>query len=95
MGQRRIIDIPYPQFREILKIAVREKKKIDPYQKEPWAAYVKKHRIPEAAFRVRVNSATLSGKTEALIIEGTAEHDGYYRHSVDEQVCMKFESGVD
>lgn len=79
----------------MLLYATNKKKKIEPNQKEPWKAYVRKHNIPEAGFRVRANAGTLSGKTDAVIIEGTEEYDGYYLHSPDEQFCMKFESGID
>ena len=95
MGERRIIEIHYPEFQKILRSATDQKKKIMPFEKEPWQAYVRKHNIPEAGFRVRANAGTLSGKTDAVIIDGAGEIDGYYLHSADEQFCLKFESGVD
>ena len=95
MGQRRIIEIHYPEFQKALRSATNQKKKILPADKEAWKAYVRKHNIPEAGFKVRANSGTLSGQTDAVIIEGTGENDGYYLYSADEQFCMKFESGVD
>jgi len=95
VGQRRIIEIHYPEFKRILEYAADQGKKIEPGEKEAWKAYVRKHNIPEAGFKVRANAGTRSGNTVAVIIEGTAEYDGYYLHSPDEQFCMKFESGVD
>ena len=95
MGERRIIEIHYPEFKAILRAATDQKKKIMPIDKELWKAYVRKHNIPEAGFKVKANAGTLSGKTEAVIIDGTGDADGYYLHSPDEQFCLKFESGVD
>ena len=95
MAERRIVEVPYGTFYDILNKARREKKMIETRDKEAWSAYVRKHDIPEAAFRVRVNGETMWGDSEPVIIEGTEKDDGYYRYSLDEKFCMKFESGVD
>ena len=95
MGERRVVEIPYSEFINILRHAIRTNTKIEPGDKEAWDAYVRKHDIPEAGFRVRVDGATVGGGTVAVIIEGTEEYDGYYRYSADEQICMRFESGLD
>lgn len=95
MGQSRIIEVAYSEFRSILEFAIKQKKKIDPTQKEAWKAYVKAHNVPEAGFRVRANAKTLSGKTDAVIIDGTGEYDGYYLYSTDEQISLKFEPASD
>lgn len=95
MGKRRIIEIHYPDFVRATQAAVRLKKKIMPSEKEAWQAYVRKHDVPEAGFRVHANAGTMLGKVDAVIIDGAGDIDGYYLYSADEQFCMKFESGLD
>lgn len=95
MGERRIIEIDYPEFQKILEFATLHRHRIEPGDREAWKAYVRKHRVPEAGFKVRANSELVSGDTEAVIIDGTGEYDGYYLHSADDHLCLKFESGLD
>lgn len=95
MGQRRIIELQYPEFKAILKVAANNGNKIEPIDKEAWAAFVRKHDVPVGAFRKRADASAMSGPTKAVIIEGAGEHDGYYLHSPDDEMCMKFESGLD
>jgi len=91
MGQGRILEVAYPKFKNILTAAGREGQKVDPSQKAAWKEALGPYKRSEAGFKVRANATTLSGVTNAVIISGLGEDDGYYLYSVDEQVCMKLE----
>ncbi len=91
MGQGRILEVAYPKFKAILTVAVRDGQKFDPSQKVEWKEALKPYKNSEAGFKVRANAKTLSGITNAVIIAGLGEDDGYYLYSIDEQVCMKLE----
>ena len=95
MGERRVFEIPYSDFSQILRSASNKKQKIEKTNKEAWKSYVTKHTVPEPALLYRGKSATLSGKVDVIIIDGAGESDGYYVYSADEQVSLKFESGVE
>ncbi len=91
MGQGRILEVAYPKFKSILTAAKRNGEKFDPSQKAAWREALGPYKQSEAGFRVRANAKTLSGVTDAVIVRGLGEDDGYYLYSVDEQVCMKLE----
>jgi hypothetical protein len=95
MGERRVIECHYPDFERDLRTATNQKHKIEPTNKAAWEAFVAKHDVPEPALKTKANAATMSGRTEAVIIEGAGSIDGYYRFSRDERYAMKFESGID
>jgi len=91
MGQGRILEVAYPKFKSILDAARREGEKFDPSQKIAWKEALGPYKNSEAGFRVRANAKTMSGVTDAVIVRGLGENDGYYLYSSDEQVCMKLE----
>jgi hypothetical protein len=91
MGQGRILEIAYPKFKSILISVKRDGEKFDPSQKVAWKEALGPYKNSEAGFRVRANAMTMGGVTDAVIIRGLDEHDGYYLYSPDEQVCMKLE----
>ena len=95
MSERRVYELAYPELAVILRNATNKKKKIEKSDREEWKAYVKKHNVPEAVLMYRGKSATLSGKVEAVIVEGMGKSDGYFVFSSDEQFCLKFESGLE
>ena len=95
MGERRIYEVQYSDLSSILRKLTNSSKKIEKSDKEAWTAWVKKHNVPEAAVMSRGKTGTMSGKLDAVIIDGVGTADGYYVYSADESVCMKFESGLD
>lgn len=95
MGERRVIEVFYPDFSSSLRNATNAKKKIEKANKEAWAAYVKKHNVPEPALLSRGKSGTLSGKVDLVIIDGAGKSDGYYVYCTGEDFCLKFESGIE
>jgi hypothetical protein len=88
-----MIEIHYPEFLKILRVATDTNKKIDKTDKEAWAAFVKKHKVPEAGFAVHAKAGAMSGKLRSVIIDGAGEADGYYMYSPDDQFCLKYEVG--
>ena len=95
MSQRRIYEIQYSDFSTKLRNATNLHKKIEKPNKEAWNNYVRKHNVPEPVMWSRGKSGTLSGKVNAVIIDGVGEADGYYIYSSDEAFCLKFESGLE
>lgn len=95
MGERRIYEVQYSELSGILRKLTNSSKKIEKSDKEAWAAYVKKHNVPEAAVLSRGKTGTMSGKVDSVIIDGVGKADGYYVYSADESFCMKFESGLE
>lgn len=95
MGTRRIIEFQYSDLSSILRRPSNADKKIEKSNKEAWMAFVRKHNVPEAAIMSRGKTGTMSGKVEAVIIEGLGTYDGYYVFSADESFCLKFESGLE
>lgn len=93
MGERRIYEVQYSDLSGILRKSIYSSKKIEKSNKEAWKAYVKKHNVPEAAILSRGKTGTMSGKVDAIIIDGIGASDGYYVFSADESYCLKFESG--
>lgn len=95
MGQPRIIEIDYQEFRAIYRRATDSKKKIDPSEKEKWEKFVRQHNIPEAGMAVKAKAGIMSGKTRSVIIDGDGKSDGYYIYSPDDFFCLKYDLGLD
>ena len=93
MGERRIYEFQYLDFRFNLRRATKSGKKIEKKDKEAWMGYVKEHNVPEAAIMSRGKTGTMFGNLDAVIIKGAGESDGYYVFSDDEEFCLKFEPG--
>jgi len=95
MGERRIYEVLYSELSGNLRKLTNSSKRIEKSDKEAWAAYVKKHNVPEAAVMSRGKSGTMSGKLESVILDGVGRADGYYVYSEAESFAMKFESGLE
>jgi hypothetical protein len=93
MGERRIYEVQYSELSGILRKSIYSSNKIEKSDKDAWKAYVKKHNVPEGAMLSRGKTGTMSGKVEAIIIDGVGTADGYYVFSEAESFCLKFESG--
>lgn len=93
MGERRIYEVQFSDLSSILRKSIYSSNKIEKSDKEAWKAYVRKHDVPEGAMLSRGKTGTMSGKVEAVIIDGIGAADGYYVFSADESFCLKFESG--
>jgi hypothetical protein len=95
MGERRVLEVHYPDFAASLRKATNAGKRIEKADRDAWSAYVRKHNVPEAALASRVKSGTMSGNFSLVIIDGMGSSDGYYGYSSDEAFCLKFESGLE
>ena len=93
MSQSGIVEVEYSKFLRILQEAVDAKQTIDKTNKEAWASFVKKHRVPEGGMAVYARAGAMSGKTKSVIIEGAGESDGYYIYSSEDAFCLKCEVG--
>lgn len=95
MGQPSIVEVDYHTFLALLRRATDSNKKIEPSDKERWAAFVRQHDVPEAGMAVKAAAGTMSGKTKAVIIDGAGKSDGYYIYSRDDLFCLKYDLGRD
>lgn len=95
MGERRIIEVLYSDFSNMLRSATNNNKKIEKPNKEAWASYVAKHNVPEPALLAKGRAGTMSRKVDLVIIDGAGASDGYYVYSSAEDFCLKFESGLE
>ena len=93
MNPPGMVEVEYSSFQTILRDATTAKQTIDKTNKEAWAAFVKKHGVPEAGMSVYAKAGAMSGKTQAVIIEGAGAHDGYYIYSSEDRYCLKYEVG--
>jgi hypothetical protein len=88
MGRPKIVEQNYFEFKVALGEAVDKGTRLEPKQKEQWRAWVKEHRIKEAAFR-----SLADGRFEgiaAVIIDDDGPWGGYYLFSADEEACLKW-----
>ena len=93
MNPPGMVEIAYQNFVRILRDATNSKHTIEKTNKEAWKAFVKKHGVPEAGMGVYARAGAMSGKTQAVIIEGAGASDGYYIYSSEDQFCLKYEVG--
>ena len=93
MNPPGIVEVEYQNFLRILRDATNAKQVIDKTNKEAWAAFVRKHQVPEAGMGVYAKAGAMSGKTQAVIIEGAGAADGYYLYSSEDKFCLKYEVG--
>jgi len=93
MGQPSIVEVEYHDFLKILQHATDSKNKIDFSDKQRWASFVRKHKVPEAGMSVKAKAGAMSGNTKAVIIEGAGADDGYYIYSSDDLFCLKYDLG--
>ncbi|MEJ2159913.1 MAG: hypothetical protein P8X53_05460 [Chromatiales bacterium] len=88
MGRPKIVEQNYFEFKAALRKAVDEGNRLEPKEKERWRAWVKKHRIQEAAFR-----SLAEGRFEGIapvIIDDDGPWGGYYLFSTAEEACLKW-----
>lgn len=94
MGQPSIFEVDYHTFLGLLRRATDTDRKIEPSEKERWAAFVRQHNVPEAGMAVKAAAGAMSGKTKAVIITGAGKADGYYIYSKDDLFCLKYDLGL-
>jgi len=93
MNPPGMVEVEYPNFLRILRDATNAKQTIDKTNKEAWNAFVRKHGVPEGGMNVYAKAGAMSGKTQAVIIEGAGASDGYYIYSSEDRFCLKCEVG--
>ena len=95
MGQPRIIEIDYQDFKRILQKAKDSRKKIEKSDKEKWERFIRQHNVPTAGVRVKAKKGMMADKVLEVIIDDSGASDGYYLYSPDDEFCLKFEPGKD
>jgi hypothetical protein len=91
VNKPRIYTVYYVDFVDALQKAINAGQRIDKTEKQRWADYVRKNKIPEAAMSKRGESMCLGGRIESVIINDNGEWEGYYVYSKDDQFCVKFD----
>ena len=95
MNNPRIYSVYYFDFITALQKAINAKLRIDKAEKQRWADYVRKNKIPEAAMKMQAESMSVGGRIESTIINDNGEWEGYYVYSKDDQFCIKFDVKTD
>ena len=91
MNKPRIYSVYYVDFVTALRKAINDGHRIDKTEKQRWADYVRKNKIPEAAMSVHAKSMGVGGRVEPVIINDNGEWEGYYVYSKDDEFCVKFD----
>ena len=81
----------YFDFVPALRKAINDGHRIDKAEKQRWADYVRKNKIPEAAMNVKAEAMRVGGRVESVIINDNGEWEGYYVYSNEDQFCVKFD----
>lgn len=93
MARPRIVEKDYFQFQRALKRAMEGGRRIEKTEADRWKAWVKEHRIKEAAFKSF--GANMYEDLEPVIIDEDNEWGGYYLYSRDEEVVLAWERDPD
>lgn len=93
MARQRIAEVNYYEFMANLRRATDAGGRIEPTDREKWAAYIKSKNVNEVAF------LHLAGKkysnVKGVIIDQGGDWDGFYAYSVDDEACLKWEQEGD
>ena len=91
MNKPRIYSVYYQDFVAALQKAINAGHRIDKTEKQRWADYVRKNKIPEAAMGKHAESMSVGGRIKFVIINDDGDWEGYYAYSNDDQFCLKFD----
>ena len=93
MNKPRIYSVYYFDFVTALRKATNTGQRIDKREKQRWADYVRRNKIPVAAMSKHAESMQVGGRFESVIINDDGEWEGYYVYSNDDQFCVKYDLG--
>ena len=93
MGRPRIVEKNFHDFKGALRSAIESGNRIEPQEKQNWSAWVKQHRVKEAAFK-SIGTKQYDGM-KAVIIDGDDAWSGYYLYSSVDEVALKWEREPD
>src|ERR1700735_1676617 len=88
MSRPTVKEINYVDFKRILERATNGGTRVEPSDKDRWAAYVNQHRIKAAGFRDYGRSDSESLKP--VIVDEPTDDGGYYLYSTRDEVCVKW-----
>ena len=91
MNKPRIYSVNYFDFVTALRKAINAGHRIDKTEKQLWAGYVRKNKIPEAAMSKNAESMQVGGRVESVIINDNGEWEGYYVYSKEDQFCVRYD----
>lgn len=89
MGIPRLVEVDYHLFMREYKSSGAAGCRVEPVDKEKWAAYVREHDIKEASSLTIAKAQ--ADDIKPVIINCGGTWDGYYLYSHDEQICFKFD----
>lgn len=75
-------------FMAMLKRSAANGHRIEPADKQPWAQYIRDHKIPIAGLMVYGQS--MSESIRAVVVSGEGADDGLYLYSEDDEVSVRF-----
>lgn len=91
VNKPRIHSVNYFDFVNALRKANSAGHRIEKTEKQRWADYVRKNKVPEAAMSKYAESMVVGGQVKFVIINDDGEWEGYYVYSKDDQFSVKFD----
>lgn len=88
MSQVSIVEQNYFEFTSALRSAADKGCRIEPVDKDRWKAYVREHKIQEAAFRSLADKKYEGMKP--VIIDQESPWQGYYMYTTSEEAVLKW-----
>ncbi|MDJ0656475.1 MAG: hypothetical protein QNJ40_20105 [Xanthomonadales bacterium] len=90
MPRARVQEVDYFEFRRYLQTAIDCGHRIEPREREAWAAYVREHDVKEVVMK---QWSRRFEKSETVIIDmGGDTWDGYYVFSSQDETAYKWET---
>jgi len=91
VNKPRIYTVHYFDFVTALRKATNDGQRLEKTEKQRWADYVRKNKIPEAAMNKCAEANLVGGRVEFVIINDDGEWEGYYAYSTVDQFSVKFD----
>jgi len=88
MARPSIVEQNYFEFKVALQQGADGGSRIEPAEKDRWKAWVRHHKIQEAAFRSMATQKFENPR--AVILDDEGPWGGYYLYTIEEEVCLKW-----
>ena len=88
MSRPSIVEQNYFEFKAALQRATDSGQRIEQTEKDRWKAWVRAHKIQEAAFRSMASQKFEEPK--AVILDEEGPWGGYYLYTPVDEICLKW-----
>ena len=91
MSRPTIVEQNFFEFKAALRASTDAGTRIEMAEKDRWKAWVREHKIQEAAFRSM--AAQKFDEPVAVIIDDDSDWSGYYLYTPTEEICLRWTPG--